>query len=104
MLVYLWPYSFLKKLSGLEENHLNYSTKYLYSLVNLGKFKEAFNYSKKLEKKNISIFENNLIIGIYYLKNNNYQLANKYFQNLNDKEARSLLGDFVAEFDRLIAE
>ena len=89
-------YSFLKKLSGLEENHLNYSTKYLYSLVNLGKFKEAFNYSKKLEKKNISIFENNLIIGIYYLKNNNYQLANKYFQNLNDKEARSLLGDFVS--------
>ncbi len=89
-------YSYLKKLAGLEENHLDYSKKYLYSLVNLGKFNEAFRYSKKLEKKKISIFENNLIIGIYYLKNKNYQLANKYFQSLKDKESRSLLGDFVS--------
>ena len=43
-------YSFLKKLDGLEESHLNYSSRYLYSLVNLGKLNEAFNYSKKLEK------------------------------------------------------
>ena len=44
-------YSFLKKLDGLEASHLNYSSRYLYSLVNLGKFNEAFNYSKKLEKR-----------------------------------------------------
>ena len=42
---------YLKKLSGLEASHLNYSIKYLYSLINSGNFKEAFNYSKKLEKK-----------------------------------------------------
>ena len=44
-------YKYLKKLNGLENNHLNYSIKYLYSLVNSGNIKEAFNYSKKLEKK-----------------------------------------------------
>ena len=55
-------YSFLKKLDGLEVIHLNYSSKYLYSLVNLGKFNEAFNYSKKLEKRKLSNFESNLII------------------------------------------
>ena len=42
----------LKKLNGLESKHINYSVKYLYSLVNSGNLKEAFNYSRKLEKKN----------------------------------------------------
>ena len=42
---------YLKNLNGLEISHSNYSTKYLYALVNSGKFKEAFNYSKKLEIK-----------------------------------------------------
>ena len=42
---------FLKKLNGLEESHINYSIKYLYSLINSGNLKEAFNYSRDLEKK-----------------------------------------------------
>ena len=54
-------YKFLKKLDGLEESHLNYSSKYLFSLVNLGKFNEAFNYSKKLEKRKSGNFESDLI-------------------------------------------
>ena len=74
-------YKFLKKLDGLEESHLNYSSKYLFSLVNLGKFNEAFNYSKKLEKRKLGNFESNLIIGVYYLKNKNLDLAQKYFLN-----------------------
>ena len=41
---------YLNKLNGLENSHFNYSTRYLYSLVNSGNFKEAFNYSKILEK------------------------------------------------------
>ena len=44
---------FLKKLNGLEKSHNSYSLKYLYSLVNSGNIKEAFNYSKKLEKQNL---------------------------------------------------
>ena len=44
---------YFEKLNGLESKHINYSIKYLYSLVNSGKFKEAFNYSRRLEKKNI---------------------------------------------------
>ena len=34
-------YIYLKKLDGLELSHLNYSSKYLYSLVNLGKFNNS---------------------------------------------------------------
>ena len=43
-------YEFLKKLEGLENTHLIYSSKYLYSLINSGNFNKAFNYAKKLEK------------------------------------------------------
>ena len=48
---YSKSYKFLKRLNGLEESHINYSSKYLYSLINLGKFNEAFNYAKKLTNK-----------------------------------------------------
>ena len=41
-------YNYLKKLDGLEEVHLNYSSVYLYSLVNSGNFNRAFEFSKKL--------------------------------------------------------
>ena len=72
-------YQFLKKLSGLENRHLNYSVKYLYSLVNSGNLREAFNYSRKLEKKKLDNFESLLITGVFYLKNSKFNLAQKYF-------------------------
>ena len=50
---YVKSYKFLKSLEGLEEIHYNFSSKYIYSLVNLGKYNEAINYSKKLEKKKL---------------------------------------------------
>ena len=89
-------YSFLKKLDGLEASHLNYSSRYLYSLVNLGKFNEAFNYSKKLEKKQLGNFESDLIIGVYYLKNKNHDLAQKYFLKIKNRKSSSILNNFVS--------
>ena len=77
--------NFLKKLNGLETSHLNYSTKYLYSLVNSGDLKKAFNYSKKLEKQKIDIFESHLITGVFYLKNSDIDLAKKYFEKAKKK-------------------
>ena len=72
-------YKFFKKLNGLEGSYINYSVKYLYSLVNSGNFNEAVSYSKKLEKKNLDIFESNIIIGVFHLKSSNLNLAKKYF-------------------------
>ena len=54
---YEQSFEFLKKLNGLENSHLNYSVKYLYSLVNSGNFREAFNYSRKLEKQKLNSIE-----------------------------------------------
>ena len=89
-------YKFLKKLDGLEENHLNYSSKYLFSLVNLGKFNEAFNYSKKLEKRKLGNFESDLIIGVYYLKNDKHDLAHKYFLKIKNRKSQFILNNFVS--------
>ena len=75
--------TYLRKLEGLENSHFQYSSKYLYSLINSGNFNKAYLYSKKLERKNLSIYESDLIIGIYFLKNKNYDLAQKYFSRLD---------------------
>ena len=61
---YSESYKYFRKLEGLEEIHLSYSSKYLNSLINLGKYNEAFNYAKNLREKNLDNFESNLIIGI----------------------------------------
>ena len=101
-------YKFLKKLNGLEESHLSFPSIYLYSLVNLGKFNEAFNYAKKIEKKNLDNFESDLVIGVYYLKNNQLDLAKKYFLKLKNRNSKFVLNDYVshsllnwASFDKL---
>jgi tetratricopeptide (TPR) repeat protein len=89
-------YKFLKKLSGLEKSHANYSSRYLYSLVNLGKISEAFYYAKKLEKQNLDNFESDLISGVYYLKNNQAEFAQKYFLKLKNRNSIFVLNKFLA--------
>ena len=39
------------------------------SLINLEKYNDAYSYSKKLEKKNLSNFESNLLQGLSEFKN-----------------------------------
>ena len=89
-------YKFLKKLSGLEKSHANYSSRYLYSLVNLGKISEALHYAKKLEKQNLDNFESDLISGVYYLKNNQAEFAQKYFLKLKNRNSIFVLNKFLA--------
>jgi len=89
-------FNFLKKLNGLETSHKNYSIKYLYSLVNSGNLKEAFNYSKKLEKQKLDSFESHLVTGIFYLKNSDIDLAQKYFLKAKSKNSRFILNNFVS--------
>ena len=72
-------FNFLKKLNGLEASHINYSIKYLYSLVNSGNLKEAFNYSKKLEKQKLDSFESHLVTGNILFKKFRYRFSSKIF-------------------------
>ena len=88
-------YNFLRKLSGLESSHTNYSVKYLYTLVNSGNLKEAYNYSKKLEKQKLDSFESYLIIGIYYLNNSDLEQAQKYFLKAKKENSRFVINNYV---------
>ena len=90
-------YKFFKKLNGLEGSYINYSVKYLYSLVNSGNFNEAVSYSKKLEKKNLDIFESNIIIGVFHLKSSNLNLAKKYFLKAKKRNSRFTLNNYVSD-------
>jgi tetratricopeptide (TPR) repeat protein len=89
-------FKYLTRLNGLEESHINYSTKYLYSLVNSGNFNEAFNYSRKLEKQKLASFESYFITGIFYLKNSNIALAKKYFLKAKNIDSRFILNNYVS--------
>ena len=89
-------FKFLKKLDGLESSHINYSTQYLYTLINSGNFNEAFSYSKKLEKRKLDNFESNLISGIFYLKNSNFDRAKKYFLKAKDINSKFVLNNYVS--------
>ena len=74
---YSESYKYLKSLDGLEKIHSTFSLKYLYSLINSGNFNEAYNFSRKLEKENKKSFESDLVIGIYYFKNSNFETSKK---------------------------
>ena len=88
-------HKYLQKLDGLENSHLAFSSKYLYSLVNSNNLSKAFYYSKKLEREKKDNFESDLIIGVYYLKNLKFELSNKYFLKAKNRQPRSLLDSYV---------
>ena len=88
-------YKYLKRLDGLEKSHPNYSRKYIYSLVNSGNFIQAFNFAKKLDKKQKNNFETDLVVGINYLKNSRYDLAKKYFIEAKKTDSISVLDDYI---------
>ena len=87
-------FKFFKKLNGLETRHNDYSVRYLYSLVNSGNLREAFNYARKLEKLKLDSFESYLVMGVYYLKSSNLKLAQKYFFKARNKETGFILNAF----------
>ena len=89
-------FKYLKKLNGLESSHTNYSIKFLYSLINSGNLKEAFNYSKKLEKLNLDSFESHLIAGVFYLKKREIKKARQYFHKAKIKNSGFILNNYVS--------
>ena len=80
-----------KKLKNFEEKSTKYSSKFMHSLINLGKYKEARKYSKKLENKNKSNFESNLFLGLYEFKEKNYVNAKSYFDKLENNYRHQLI-------------
>ena len=89
-------YKYLKKLDGLETSHSTYRSKYLYALISSENFNQAFTFSKKLEKEKNGIFESEIIIGTYYLKNSRHDLAKQFFLKAKNRNSRSILDNYIA--------
>ena len=86
---------FFKKLNNFEDKSLKYSSKFIYSLINLGKYNEALQYSKKLENKNQSNFESNLFLGLNEFKTKNYDKAEFYFNKIERNYENQLIFDVL---------
>ena len=89
-------YFYLKSLNNLEDSHYNYSQYYQYSLIALNKFKEATNYSKKLENKKLDNFESNLISAVYYLKNKDLKRAVFYSKKAASKSQPNSIQNLIS--------
>ena len=89
-------YKYLKQLNGLESYHEPYSSIYQYSLLNLERFDETFNYAKKLDKDGVRNFENDLLLGLFNLKKNKYNSAAEYFKRLNTYKSQGPVLNIVA--------
>ena len=90
---YLSAKKFFNKLSESEKNNEKFSSIFIQSLINLEKYSEAHSYSKKLEKKNLSNFESNLVQGLFEFKNKNYKKAKSYFDKLETTFEHEIIFD-----------
>jgi tetratricopeptide (TPR) repeat protein len=93
---YKKSYTHFKSLNNLEDYHYTYSQYYQYSLVALGKLKDAANFSKKLEDKNLNNFESDLISTIYYLENKDFKNASLYANKLKGKNQPGSLQNLLS--------
>ena len=89
-------YTHLRSLKNLEDSHYNYSQYYQYSLVALGKFKDATDFSKKLKGKNLDNFESNLISAVYYIKNKDYVHASIYLKKIENKKEFNSIQNLIS--------
>jgi len=93
---YTKSYDYLKSLNNLEDSHYIYAQYYQYSLITLGKFKEAAKYSKKLNDKKLDNFESNLISAIYHLKDKNIKKTLFYLKKLDSKNEPGTIQDLLS--------
>jgi len=93
---YQKSYSYLKSLNNLEDSHYTYSQYYQYSLVALGRFKDAAKYSRKLKDKNLDNFESNLISAVYHLEDEDFTNVSFYLKRLEGKNQQSSLQNLLS--------
>ena len=92
---YLKSQEFFKKIGDLKKDDSRHSSRHIYSLMSLEKYKEAERYSKNLENKNKSNFESNLILGLSQLKKGNFNKAKIYFDQMDQNFEHLMVSDIL---------
>jgi len=76
-------FKYLSKMQTLGKIHSNYNTQFISSLILLNKFDEAFVFSKKVWDQDELFFEADLLLGLEFYIQKDYQNAKKHFDRLN---------------------
>ena len=83
----------LKKVRSLKKYHSQFNVEFIRTLVLLEKFKEAIDFSKTVWKEEDLFFETDLLLGLSYFINEDYETAEKYFKRLNKISRYNLIFD-----------
>jgi tetratricopeptide (TPR) repeat protein len=84
-------FKYLKKINNLKGKHYNYNTQFIRSLILLNKFEEAFTFANDTWKEDELFFEADLLLGIKYFLEKDYDKAKKYFKKANKTSRSNLL-------------
>ena len=90
-------FEYLNKAKELKTKHQNFNTQYIYSLILLNKFKEAFSFSRSVWKKDEFFFEADLLLGLEHFIKKDYLKAEKHFERLSNKSEYNLFFDAFFE-------
>ena len=74
----------LKKVQSLKEVHSKFNVEFIRTLVLIGKFNEAFDFSKKVWTEDEHLFEVDLLLGLNFFTKRDYANAEKHFKRLNN--------------------
>ena len=88
---------YFNNLSHLKNNHDQFNRELVFALVQTQKIPELFLYLKKLRKKNLNFFNANLLLGINYFLEKNYQKSASYFNSIIQTRKFSNLEKLIAQ-------
>ena len=83
----------LNKIQEIKNIHSEYSIEFIRTLISLGKFKKAVDFSNKVWDKNELFFEADLLLGLDSFFKKDYLRAEKYFERLNKISRYNLIFD-----------
>ena len=76
-------FRYLNKVQSLKNDHSNFNVQFIRTLVSLGKFEQAFAFSKDVWIEDEYFFDTDLLLGLESFIKKDYVSAEKYFERLN---------------------
>ena len=76
-------YEYFDRVKSLKNIHSNYNNQFIYTLISLGKFNKAFEFSKDVWIEEKFFFEIDLLLGLNSFIKKDYVNAEKYFKRMN---------------------
>jgi len=76
-------FKYLNQIRTLKNKHSEYNVEFIRTLISLGKFKKAVDFSQEIWNNDEIFFEADLLLGLDAFLKEDYQKAEKYFERLN---------------------